>query len=183
MAEHEAHVTQIAAEKAMRTARLAIPNFHLAHPPVSRCEHVEVKFWGNKYCRGLRCVGCKMELTRSHEQMVRGFFCSLFFGVFLFFFALFIDLLTDKVQPLFKKAQIGTLSSEVEVMVQHHRHHEHGNYRSKDDKEYVKSVFIIHVGGTRCVTSSIENIMKIRARITLTVEFIRGYIFKFLFYV
>ena len=48
---------------------------------------------------------------------------------------------------------------------------------------YVKSVFIIHVGGTRCVTSSIENIMKIRARITLTVEFIRGYIFKFLFYV
>ena len=54
----------------------------------------------------------------------------------MFFFALFIDLLTDKVQPLFKKAQIGTLSSEVEVMVQHHRHHEHGNYRSKDDKEY-----------------------------------------------
>ena len=86
MAEHEAHVTQIAAEKAMRTARLAIPNFHLAHPPVSRCEHVVVKFWGNKYCRGLRCVGCKMELTRSHEQMVRViFFFSLFFGVFCFF--------------------------------------------------------------------------------------------------
>ena len=135
MAEHEAHVTQIAAEKAMRTARLAIPNFHLAHPPVSRCEHVVVKFWGNKYCRGLRCVGCKMELTRSHEQMVRVFFFWCFW-CFLFFFALFIDLLTDKVQPLFKKAQIGTLSSEVEVMVQHHRHHEHGNYRSKDDKEY-----------------------------------------------
>ena len=84
------------------TARLAIPNFHLAHPPVSRCEHVSVKFWGNKYCRGLRCVNCNMELTRSHEQM----------------------------------AQIGTISSEVEMMVQHHRHHEHGNYRSKDEKEY-----------------------------------------------
>ena len=43
----------------------------------------------------------------------------------------------------------------------------------------VREVFMIHVGGTRCVTSSIENIMKIRARITLNVEFIRGYIFRF----
>ena len=38
---------------------------------------------------------------------------------------------------------------------------------------YVKSVFIVHVGGTRCVTSSTDNNMKIRARITLTVEVIR----------
>ena len=44
-------------------------------------------------------------------------------------------------------------------------------------------VFMIHVGGTRCVTSSTDNIMKIHFRITLNVEFIRGYIFKFLFYV
>ena len=44
-------------------------------------------------------------------------------------------------------------------------------------------VLMIHVGGTRCVTSSTDNIMKIRARITLIVEFIRGYIFIFLFYV
>ena len=51
------------------------------------------------------------------------------------------------------------------------------------DVEYVKSIFIIHVGGTRCVTFSTDNIMKIRARITLTVEFIRGYIFIFFFYV
>ena len=56
-------------------------------------------------------------------------------------------------------------------------------YRRNVSDEYVKSVFIIHVGGTRCVTSSTDNIMNIRARITLTVEFIRGYIFKFLFYV
>ena len=42
---------------------------------------------------------------------------------------------------------------------------------------------IVHVGGTRYVTSSTDNIMKIHARITLTVEFIRGYIFIFLFYV
>ena len=47
----------------------------------------------------------------------------------------------------------------------------------------VKSVFIVHVGGTRCVPSSTDNILKIRARITLTVEFIRTCIFLFLFYV
>ena len=52
-----------------------------------------------------------------------------------------------------------------------------------EERLYVKSIFIIHVGGTRCVTSSTDNIMKIRARITLTVEFIRGCIFIFLFYV
>ena len=42
---------------------------------------------------------------------------------------------------------------------------------------------LIHVGGTRRVPSSTDNTMKIRARITLTVEFIRGYILIFLFYV
>jgi hypothetical protein len=47
----------------------------------------------------------------------------------------------------------------------------------------VREIGVIHVGGTRCVTSSTGNIMKIRARITLAVEFIRGYIFIFLFYV
>jgi len=47
----------------------------------------------------------------------------------------------------------------------------------------MKSVFIVHVGCTRCVTSSTDNIMKIHARITLTVEFIRTSIFLFLFYV
>ena len=47
----------------------------------------------------------------------------------------------------------------------------------------VREVFMIHVGGTRCVTSSTANMMKIQARITLTVEFIRTCIFIFLFYV
>jgi len=42
---------------------------------------------------------------------------------------------------------------------------------------------IVHVGGTRCVTSSTDHCMKIHARRTLSVEFIRGYIFIFLFYV
>ena len=44
-------------------------------------------------------------------------------------------------------------------------------------------VFIVHVGGTRCVTSSTDNILKIHSRITWTVEFIRTCIFIFLFYV
>ena len=48
---------------------------------------------------------------------------------------------------------------------------------------YVKSVFIVHVGCTRCVTFSTANNMKIHVRITLTVECIRTCIFLFLFYV
>jgi hypothetical protein len=48
---------------------------------------------------------------------------------------------------------------------------------------YVTLVFVIHVGGTRCVTSSTGNSMNIQARITLKVEFIRTRIFLFLFYV
>ena len=48
----------------------------------------------------------------------------------------------------------------------------------------VREVFIVHVGGTRYVTSSTDNNMNIHARITLTVEFIRTcilFIFIFLF--
>ena len=45
----------------------------------------------------------------------------------------------------------------------------------------VKSVFIVHVGGTRCVTSSTDHSMTIHVRITLTVEVIRTCIFVFLF--
>jgi hypothetical protein len=41
----------------------------------------------------------------------------------------------------------------------------------------------VHVGGTRCVTSSTDHYMKRHARITLTVEFIRTRIFLFLFHV
>ena len=48
---------------------------------------------------------------------------------------------------------------------------------------YVKSAFIVHVGGTRCVTFSTANNMKIHVRITLNVECIRTRIFLFLFYV
>ena len=41
----------------------------------------------------------------------------------------------------------------------------------------VREVFIVHVGGTCCVTSSTDNIMKILARITLTVEFIHVFLY------
>jgi hypothetical protein len=47
----------------------------------------------------------------------------------------------------------------------------------------VREVFIVHVGGTRCVTSRTDNMMNIRARVTLTVEFIPTCIFIFLLYV
>jgi hypothetical protein len=43
----------------------------------------------------------------------------------------------------------------------------------------VKVRSIVHVGCTRCVTSSTDNIMKIHVRITLTVKVIRTRIFLF----
>ena len=39
--------------------------------------------------------------------------------------------------------------------------------RNQATRMYVKSVFIVHVGCTRCVTSRTANIMKILVRITL----------------
>ena len=45
---------------------------------------------------------------------------------------------------------------------------------------YVKSVFV-HVGGTRCVTSSTGHTLKIQACITLTVEVIRTCLVIFVF--
>ena len=40
----------------------------------------------------------------------------------------------------------------------------------------------VHVGGTRCVPSSTDNIVKIRARITLTVEFIHVFFYFYLMF-
>jgi hypothetical protein len=44
----------------------------------------------------------------------------------------------------------------------------------------VREVFVIHVGGTRCVPSSTDHTLKILARITWTVEVIRTCICLFL---
>ena len=72
----------------------------------------------------------------------------------------------------------------LEIQLLEQRNNHHPSTRSLERALcYVREVFIIHVGGTRCVTSSTDNIMKILARITLTVEFIRTCIFIFLFYV
>ena len=49
--------------------------------------------------------------------------------------------------------------------------------------QYVKSVFIVHVGGTRCVTRSIDHIIQIHARITWGVVVIRAILFIFFLYV
>ena len=48
-------------------------------------------------------------------------------------------------------------------------------------ERYVKSVFIIHVGGTRWVTSSTDNNMNRHDRITLTVECIRTCLFFYVY--
>ena len=55
--------------------------------------------------------------------------------------------------------------------------------RRETGQSCVREVVMIHVGGTRCVTSSTGNNMKRPARITLTVEFIRTCLFVFLLYV
>ena len=47
----------------------------------------------------------------------------------------------------------------------------------------VREVFMIHVGGTRCVPFRTDHIMNILARITLTVECIRTCLFICLLYV
>ena len=47
----------------------------------------------------------------------------------------------------------------------------------------VREVFIIHVGGTCCVTWSIDRIIQIHGCITWGVEFIRAIFFIFFFYV
>ena len=66
--ETKQHREQVLLERQSRKKRLVIPNFELANPPITRCEHQNVKFWGTKYARGLKCKDCNIELTRSHED-------------------------------------------------------------------------------------------------------------------
>ena len=47
--------------------------------------------------------------------------------------------------------------------------------------DWVREVFIVHVGGTRCVISSTDHTMKMHACLTLNVECIRTCLFIFLF--
>jgi len=80
---------------------------------------------------------------------------------FWFFFALCIDLLTDKVQPLSRCVHcfggnnvLGSVSGQEWVA------------------DGGKVVFVVHVGGTRCVTWSIDRIVQRHAWITWGVELI-----------
>jgi hypothetical protein len=56
----------------------------------------------------------------------------------------------------------------------------HGSQRKRKKqpvvRETVKSVFVIHVGGTRCVTSSTDNTMNRQARITLKVAYVHVFL-------
>ena len=56
-----------------RTQKLAasikIPNFEKAVPKAPMCEHLRVRHWGDCYGKGLRCLDCGKELTKSeHSQ-------------------------------------------------------------------------------------------------------------------
>ena len=87
--------------------------------------------------------------------------CVVFFGLFGLF-SLFIDLLTDTVQPLSRCVHclggnnvLGSVS---------------GQERVADGGKV--DVFVVHVGGTRCVTWSIDRIVQRHAWITWGVELI-----------
>merc|ERR1719399_1544643 len=32
------------------------------------CQHVRAKAWGDKYGKGVRCLDCGKEMTRTHEE-------------------------------------------------------------------------------------------------------------------
>ena len=63
------YLQQVALERDLMRNKLKIPNFQKALPPVSRCEHVNIKYWATLYGKGIRCKDCNMELTKSHEDL------------------------------------------------------------------------------------------------------------------
>ena len=56
-----------------------------------------------------------------------------------------------------------------------------GGVVGEEALEYVKFVFIAHVGGTRCVPSNTDNTPKIHARIMLGVAFTRTCLYVFVY--
>jgi hypothetical protein len=82
-AEERARQRKEEKEKAkLRAARRAhmrekiglIPNFDRAirmfegPPREGFCQHVRAKAWGDKYGKGVRCLDCGKEMTRTHEE-------------------------------------------------------------------------------------------------------------------
>ena len=114
------------------------------------------------------------------------------FFVFLLFFALFIDLVTDKVQPLSRTIALDDTPGDPNKAFLTNFNLQFGfapvayvgfGVSLQLQTDQVGEVFIVHVGGTRCATSFTDHTMKIHARIILTVEFIRTCICLFFLYV
>ena len=63
------YLEQVALERELMRSKLKIPNFEKATPPVTRCEHIDIKFWATLYGKGVKCKACGMELTKSHEDL------------------------------------------------------------------------------------------------------------------
>jgi hypothetical protein len=63
------YLEQVALERELMRSKLKIPNFEKATPPVTRCEHIDIKFWATLYGKGVKCKTCGMELTKSHEDL------------------------------------------------------------------------------------------------------------------
>ena len=112
---------------------------------------------------------------RNAKQSARALVLSsgFVFSVFFIFFALFIDLLTDQVQPLFRH---GSRDGGLTVLRSANRP---DVVLSLGVKEGCRGCFaltavmdvremciIVHVGGARCVTWSIDRSIQIHARIT-----------------
>ena len=46
-------------------------NFSLALRPYARCVHKTVKYWGDEYGHGVKCIQCGSELSRSYENVLQ----------------------------------------------------------------------------------------------------------------
>ena len=65
---NEEFAQKMDAARADLRRRMAIPNFERAMAPVTRCEHIEVRFWGHSMGKGLVCKDCGVELTQTYKD-------------------------------------------------------------------------------------------------------------------
>lgn len=49
----------------------SLRNIRLALHPFSRCLHSSVRYWGDNYAHGVRCLQCGEELSQSHENALQ----------------------------------------------------------------------------------------------------------------
>ncbi|RHY08724.1 hypothetical protein DYB36_008793, partial [Aphanomyces astaci] len=67
--ENAAKQQQADAHGAALRAALQIPHFHLAVAPEPPCAHRELKQWGAKYDKGVKCKQCGKEMSRSFDDV------------------------------------------------------------------------------------------------------------------